>query len=135
MIRWGSMKKSKQKTPTYIQQGIVLCCLLLSLLFFSSCGVYSKVPPVNPDQASGWSGPLLEDADMEHVRIYIKPNQRTITLNMDDLDGDLRLLLAEYDESKNESDEGDPTTTVVEELSVNIPKSGAYVLVIEKTNP
>ena len=114
--------------------GIVLCCLLLSLLVLPGCGVYSKVPPVNPDEAPMWSGPLLGDTDMENVRIYIKPNQRTITLNMADLDGDLRFLLAEYDENKSESDV-DSEDFVVEELSVNIPQSGNYVLVIEKTNP
>ncbi len=127
------MKKSKRQTPKRTRQGLVPCCLLISLLFFSSCGVYSKVPPVNPDLDSGWSGPLLEEADMENVRIYIKPNQRTITLNMDDLDGDLRLLLAEYDESKRDADE-DIEAFAVEELSVNIPQNGSYVLVIEKTN-
>jgi len=114
--------------------GIVLCCLLLSLLVLPGCGVYSKVPPVNPDEARIWSGPMLGDTDMENVRIYIKPNQRTITLNMADLDGDLRFLLAEYDENKSESDV-DSEDFVVEELSVNIPQSGNYVLVIEKTNP
>gem|GEM_PF-5028093 len=70
---------------------------------------------------------------MENVRIYIKPNQRTITLNMDDLDGDLRFLLAEYDANKSEA-ELDSEDLVFEELSVNVPQSGSYVLVIEKTN-
>ncbi len=70
---------------------------------------------------------------MENVRIYIRPNQRTILLNMEDLDGDLRLLLAEYDERASEADE-DLEAFAVEELSVNIPQSGTYVLVIEKTN-
>jgi len=130
---WGSMKKSKTKITIRTRQGIVLCCLLVSLLFLPSCGVYSKVPPVNPDEAPVWSGPLLEDADMENVRIYIKPNQRTIILNMDDLDGDLRVLLAEYDENKSEAEE-DSEALVVEELSVNVPQNENYVLVIEKTN-
>ncbi len=76
-----------------------------------------------------WSGPLVADADMEHVRIYIKGGQRTITLNMEDLNEDLRLLLAEYDQSK-----GETQGMVMEELSVNVPQSGNYVLVIEKTN-
>lgn len=127
------MKKSKTKTTTRTWQGIALCFLLASLLFLPSCGVYSKVPPVNPEETPVWSGPLLGDADMENVRIYIKPKQRTITLNMDDLDGDLRFLLAEYDESRSEADD-DREVFVVEELSVNIPQNGNYVLVIEKTN-
>ncbi len=125
------MHTNKRTTTTHILQGIALCCLLLSLLFLPGCGVYSKVPPVNPDDPPVWSGPLLEDADMENVRVFIKPNQRTIFLNMEDLDGDLRVLLSEYDENKGESDDD---TLVVEELSVNIPQSGNYVLVIEKTN-
>ena len=129
---WASMKKSTTKTTTRTRQGIALCCLLASLLFLPGCGVYSKVPPVNPDEAPVWSGPLLGDADMENVRIYIKAKQRTITLNLDDLDGDLRFLLAEYDESRGEDD--DAAAFVVEELSVNIPQNGNYVLVIEKTN-
>lgn len=125
------MKKSKRIGTTQgIRLGIILCSLLFSLLFLSSCGVYSKVPPVNPDESPIWSGPLLDDADMEHVRIYIKPNQRTITLNMEDLDGDLRILLTEYDENMRENSED----TVIEELSVNVPQSGSYVLVIDKTN-
>ena len=127
------MKTSKTKIIARTRQGIVLWFLLFSLLILPSCGVYSKVPPVNPEQAPVWSGPLLGDADMENVRIYIKPNQRTITLNMDDLDGDLRFLLAEYDANKSEA-ELDSEDLVFEELSVNVPQSGSYVLVIEKTN-
>lgn len=130
---WGSMKKSKRKIALAVRLGVLLCSLLLSLLVLPSCGVYSKVPPVNPDEMPLWSGPLLEDADMEHVRIYIKPNQRTITLNMEDLDGDLRILLAEYDANRGE--EEDSEDIPMQELSVNIPQSGNYVLVIEKTNP
>lgn len=114
-------------------QTIALCCLLVALLFFPGCGVYSKVPPVNPDASPVWSGTLLEDADMENVRVIIKPNQRTITLNMEDLDGELRVLLAEYDANKRATDI-DTEDMVFEELSVNVPQSGNYVLVIEKTN-
>ena len=127
------MKNSKTRTVTLTRQGIVLWCLLLSLLVLPSCGVYSKVPPVNPDEAPVWTGPLLGEAEMENVRIYIKPNQRTITLNMEDLDGDLRLLLTEYEENQREADD-ETEAPVAEELSVNIPQSGNYVLVIEKTN-
>ena len=120
---------NKRTKTTYMGQTIALCCLLVALLFFPGCGVYSKVPPVNPDASPVWSGTLLEDADMENVRVIIKPNQRTITLNMEDLNEDLRLLLAEYDQSK-----GETQGMVMEELSVNVPQSGNYVLVIEKTN-
>ncbi|MBI9096586.1 MAG: hypothetical protein JEY71_17125 [Sphaerochaeta sp.] len=127
------MNNGIRKTATYTRQGVTLWFLLLSLLLLPSCGVYSKAPPVNPEEASGWSGPLLEDADMENVRIYIKPNQRTITLNMENLDGDLRILLAEYKASKSEVVQ-DSQDMVVEELSVKVPQSGNYVLVIEKTN-
>jgi len=130
----GSMKRSRIQTITRTRQGIVLWCLLFSLLALPGCGVYSKVPPVNPEEAPVWSGPLLGDAGLENVRIYIKPNQRTIKLNMEDLDGDLRLLLEEYDVSRSEA-EDHSAALVVEELSVNIPQSGNYVLVIEKTNP
>ncbi len=126
------MRTSKRRT-IHTSHGISFLCMFLSLLFLTSCGVYSKIPPVNPDEPFVWSGPLLEDADMENVRIYIKPNQRTITLNMDDLDGDLRVLLSEYDKNKTEADD-DSESLVVEELSVKIPQSGNYVLVIEKTN-
>ncbi len=122
------MKHSTSTLLVRTRLGILLCSLLLALLVLPGCGVYSKVPPVNPDEIPLWSGPLLEDTDMEHVRIYIKPNQRTITLNMEDLDGDLRILLEEYD--ANRSDEKD---TSLEELSVNVPREGNYVLVIEKT--
>lgn len=124
------MKKSDRKTIFGSRLGIVLCSLLLALLFLSSCGVYSKAPPVNPDETPVWSGSLLSDSDMENVKIFIKPNQRTITLNMEDFDGDLRVLLAEYDTSKGETE----NDMVFEELSVNIPQSGTYVLVIEKIN-
>lgn len=128
---WDSMRTSKTTIEKYVRQGMILC-LLLSLFFLPSCGVYSKVPPVNPNETPVWSGPLLENADMEDVRIYIKPNQRTITLNMEDLDGDLKVLLTEYDENKTGYDL-EFEECVFEELSVNIPQSGNYVLVIEKT--
>lgn len=131
--RWGSMNNGIRKTTTFIRQGIALWFLLLSLLLLPGCGVYSKVPPVNPEEDPGWSGPLLENADMENVKIYIKPNQRTITLNMEDLDGDLKILLAEYEASKSDVVQ-DSQDMVVEELSVKVPQSGNYVLVIEKTN-
>lgn len=128
------MKKSKNKTIAGTRLGILLCSLLLFLFLLTGCGVYSKVPPVNPDETPNWSGPLLQDADMENVRIYIRPNKRTITLDMESLDGDLRILLAEYNESNNDF-EGGNQEMMLEELSVKIPQSGNYVLVIEKTNP
>ncbi len=127
------MKRSKPYKPSELRQRLFLCCLLASLLFLSGCGVYSKVPPVNPVDPPVWSGPLLEDADMENVRVYIKANQRTITLNMEDLDGELKILLLEYEEDKAEAGQGS-SDGIFEELSVNIPQSGNYVLVIEKTN-
>lgn len=123
------MKTNNMKITMVTKVGLLVCSLLLSALVLTSCGVYSKVPPVNPEEMPNWSGPLVADADMEHVRIYIKGGQRTITLNMEDLNEDLRLLLAEYDQSK-----GETQGMVMEELSVNVPQSGNYVLVIEKTN-
>ncbi|MDT4761735.1 hypothetical protein [Sphaerochaeta sp. PS] len=111
-----------------------LSLMLLGLLFLSGCGVYSKVPPVNPKDMPTWSGPLVENADLDNVKIYIKPNQRTIVLNMEELDGDLRILLSDYELSKGEG-EAIPQDTFVEELSVNVPQNGSYVLVIKKTKP
>lgn len=130
------MNMSIQKLRTGIKAGIGLC-LLLALLVLPSCGVYSKAPPVNPEEISLWSGPLVHDADMENVRIYIKANQRTITLNMEDLDGDVRILLAEYETNIGERETGSedyPELLFVEELSVNV-QGGNYVLIIEKTKP
>lgn len=130
------MNMSIQKLRTGIKAGIGLC-LLLALLVLPSCGVYSKPPPINPEEIPLWSGPLVHDADMENVRIYIKANQRTITLNMEDLDGDVRILLAEYETNIGERETGSedyPELLFVEELSVNV-QGGNYVLIIEKTKP
>lgn len=128
------MNMSIKSLRTVAKLGIVLCSLL-SLLLLPGCGVYSKAPPVNPEEIPLWSGPLVHDADMENVRIYIKPNHRTITLDMEGLDADVRVLLAEYeanagDRDKEDDDHLEPLS--VEELSVNV-QSGTYVLIIEKT--
>ncbi len=128
------MNMSTKSLRTVAKLGIVLCSLL-SLLLLPGCGVYSKAPPVNPEEIPLWSGPLVQDEDIENVRIYIKPNSRTITLDMEDLDADLRVLLAEYeanagDRGKEDDDPLEPSS--VEELSVNV-QSENYVLIIEKT--
>ena len=91
------MHTRKRQICTHIRQSIGLCFLLFLMLVLTGCGVYSKAAPVNPEETLLWSGPLLDEADMENVRIFIQPNQHTITLNMEDIDGDLRILLAEYD--------------------------------------
>lgn len=96
---------------------------MFALLFFctlllSGCGVYSKVPPVNPDQ-SEWEGPLLDQADMEHVQIIVKPRDTTIVLNLDELDADMALLLAYLGEKENQHIQP-------------VQESGEFMLVIQK---
>lgn len=92
---------------------LVVCALLLC-----GCGVYSKVPPVTP-QAQEWEGPLLDQADMEHVVIVVKPREKTIVLNLDELDADLSLLSTYIDTKENQ-------------LTLPVNDKGEYVLVIQK---
>ncbi len=96
----------------------ILALVSLCTLLFSGCGVYSKIPPVNPDQ-SQWEGPLLDQADMEHVEIVVKPKDTTIVLNLNELDADLSLLLAYIGEQENQHIR-------------TIGESGDFVLVIQK---
>ncbi|NLE15200.1 MAG: hypothetical protein GX626_04950 [Spirochaetales bacterium] len=92
---------------------LALCTLLLT-----GCGVYSKVPPVNPDQ-SEWEGPLLDKADMEHVQIVVKSRDTTIVLSLEDLDADLSLLAAYLSEPENQK-------------APPAQETGEFVLVIQK---
>lgn len=95
---------------------LALCTLLLT-----GCGVYSKIPPVNPDQ-SEWEGPLLDQADMEHVQIVVKPRDTTIVLSLEDLDADLSLLTAYLAEKGNQ-------------MVPQAQETSEFVLVIQKQQP
>jgi len=95
---------------------LALCTLLLT-----GCGVYSKIPPVNPDQ-SEWEGPLLDQADMEHVQIVVKPRDTTIVLSLEDLDADLSLLTAYFAEKGNQ-------------MVPPAQETSEFVLVIQKQQP
>ncbi|MDD3902750.1 MAG: hypothetical protein WC136_02285 [Sphaerochaeta sp.] len=116
----------------------IICCFII-LFLGTGCGVYSKTPPVNPELMDAWSGPLLEDTDAKYIKVYVQPSQTSITLSMNDLSEDLRILLAEYEQSQENVDSSTHATNdggkYIEELSVNIPHPGDYVLIIEKTNP
>jgi hypothetical protein len=96
--------------------------LALYTLLLTGCGVYSKIPPVNPDQ-SEWEGPLLDQADMEHVQIVVKPRDTTIVLSLEDLDADLSLLTTAYLAEK-----GNQMVPPAQETS-------EFVLVIQKQQP
>lgn len=102
--------------------------LSTSLLFLSGCGVYSKAPPVNPEQ-NQWEGPLLDSNDLDHVQIYVKPSQKTIVLNLSDLNADLRMFLSLYQHTENQNLDN---AALLEQFVVDIPQTGDYVLIIEK---
>lgn len=99
------------------QHTIALACLC-ALFLLGGCGVYSKVAAVNPEQQE-WEGPLLDQADMEHVQIIVKPRETTIVLKLDDDNADLSLLLgyASYGENQH---------------TITVNDAGGYVLVIQK---
>lgn len=105
------------KCTTHARQHSIALLILCTLLL-SGCGVYSKVPPVNP-QEQQWEGPLLDQADMEDVQIVVKPRDKTIVLNLDELDADLSLLSEYIDTKENQH------TIPVNDMS-------DYVLVIQK---
>ncbi|MFA6731648.1 MAG: hypothetical protein WCS07_02800 [Sphaerochaeta sp.] len=98
---------------------ISLLCILASLLFFGTgCGVYSKVPAVQP-QGQEWEGPLLDQADMEHIQVTVKARKTSVTLNLEELDADLPLLLTYAKQAEQTSSPDD-------ELEAD------YILVIAK---
>ncbi|NCC63426.1 MAG: hypothetical protein EOM15_02065 [Spirochaetia bacterium] len=93
-----------------------------SFLLLSSCGVYSKTAPINPDK-NHWEGPLLDQADMENVQIVLKPHERSITLNLEDLDADLSLLMQYFHSNRPD---------FIEEYVFQSTDAGNYTLVITK---
>ncbi|ADY13448.1 hypothetical protein [Sphaerochaeta globosa] len=105
------------RSISHIRQHSVAVFIVCSLLL-SGCGVYSKVPSVTP-QAQEWEGPLLDRADMEHVHIVVKPREKTIVLNLDELDADLSLLSTYIDTKENQH-------------TLPVSDRGEYVLVIQK---
>lgn len=101
--------------------------LLLFFFLFPSCGIYHSAPALPPiEEAPEWSGPLLADA--ENVRVYFVPRKTTITFNTKEIDTNVNLLLNEYRESEPVDGQS------IEELSVQVPEPGSYVLVIKKTS-
>ncbi|MGE4584532.1 MAG: hypothetical protein AB7C91_07785 [Sphaerochaeta sp.] len=103
-----------------------LCAMLLLapvLLSLTGCGVYSKVPPINPDNQQ-WEGPLLDQADMEHVQVIVQPQQTSIVLNLKDLDADLSVLFNYL---------GTDSPEQVGSYTFTTKTKGDYVLVIQKT--
>jgi len=101
--------------------------LLLCFFLFPSCGIYHSAPALPPiEESPEWSGPLLADA--ENVRVYFVPKKTTITFNTKEIDTNVNLLLNEYRESEPVDGQA------IEELSVQVPEPGSYVLVIKKTS-
>ncbi len=96
-----------------------LLCIVAFLLFFGTgCGVYSKVPAVQP-QGQEWEGPLLDQADMEHIKVTVKARKTSVTLNLEELDADLPLLMTYVRQAEQTSSPDD-------ELEAD------YILVIAK---
>ena len=132
------MGRSSHRIHSVLFLSHIACCCLLLLFLFTGCGVYSKTPPVNPETTDAWTGPLLDETDAKYIKVYVRPIQTSITLNMNELSDDLRLLLAEYKQGQENVDGCTHATNdggrVIEELSVHIPHPGDYVLIIEKTD-
>jgi hypothetical protein len=104
-----------------------VCLFWLCFFLFPACGIYHAAPVQSPpEETLQWSGPLIADA--ENVKIYFVPRQTTITFNTKEVDTNINLLLNEY--KKSEPVE----STAIEELSVQVPETGTYVLVIQKTS-
>jgi hypothetical protein len=104
-----------------------VCLVLLCFFLFPACGIYHAAPALPPlEESPQWSGPLLAEA--ENVKIYFVPRQTTITFNTKEVDTNINLLLNEYKESETVE------STAIEELSVQVPEPGTYVLVIQKTS-
>ncbi|MGH0053056.1 MAG: hypothetical protein ACQ5SW_06685 [Sphaerochaetaceae bacterium] len=95
------------------------CLLIGTILVATSCSAYSKTPAINPDEQH-WEGPLLDGTDMEDVQITIKPQQKSVVLNMEDLDTDLSVLMQYL--STGES----------QEHTFTVEDAGSYILVIKK---
>ncbi len=107
------------KLRSRLVQFMSICLLLGTITLVSSCGVYSKTPAVNPDEQH-WEGPLLDGKEMEDVQITIKPQQKAIVINLDelDIDSDVLMQYLRAQESKQQ-------TFTVEE-------SDSYILLIRK---
>lgn len=110
------------KGGTKMPLRLLLCFFVMSFLLLSSCGVYSKVPPINPEH-SEWEGPLLDQADIENVRIVVKPHERSITLNLKDLDADVSLILQYVQDNRPD---------LLQQYTFKTSDSGHYILVISK---
>ena len=100
-------------------QFVVIFLLLGTIALVSSCGVYSKTPAINPDEEH-WEGPLLDGTEMEDVQITIKPQQKAIVINLEDLDVDPAVLM-QYLRAKESQYQ-----------SFSVEASDSYVLVIKK---
>ncbi len=99
---------------------LILVCMFTGILLLSTgCGVYSKVPPINPE-TDQWEGPLLEGTDLENVQITIQPEQKSIILNLKDIDADLSVILQYLEENQK----------IEHTFAVN--EQGSYVLVLQK---
>ncbi len=99
---------------------VLLLAMVATLL--CGCGVYSKVPPVNPEQDQ-WEGPLLDEDTMQTVHISVKPTHHTVVLDLSQLDADLSLLLGYLAHDTVES---------IDAHTITITEEGNYVLVIHK---
>lgn len=102
-----------------ILQIMSICLLLGTMTLVSSCGVYSKTPAINPDEEH-WEGPLLAGNEMDDVQITIKPAQKSIVLNLEDLDTDLSVILQYL------------KTQEAKQQTFTVEDTGSYVLVIKK---
>ncbi|MEA4859304.1 hypothetical protein SDC9_102365 [bioreactor metagenome] len=103
---------------TRYSQFLLLGILSLLLFFSTGCGVYSKVPAVQPE-GQGWEGPLLDQADMEDIQVTVKARKNSVTLNLEELDADLPLLLTYINQAEETS-------------SSNNELGSEYILVIAK---
>lgn len=104
-----------KRMRTRAHQFTLLCILTFLLLFTTGCGVYSKVPAVQPE-GQEWEGPLLDQADMQHIQVTVKARKPTVTLNLEELDADLPLLLTyvkQAEESSSPHDELEADYTLV----------------------
>ncbi|AEV28017.1 hypothetical protein SpiGrapes_0153 [Sphaerochaeta pleomorpha str. Grapes] len=117
-------KKNRRNRHSFL---FFLMVLLFCFFYFPSCGIYHSAPALPPfEENPVWSGPMLSDA--ENVRVYFVPKKTTITFNTKEIDTNVNLLLNEYRES------GSVEGEAIEELSVQVPEPGSYVLVIKKTS-
>ncbi|NLK06679.1 MAG: hypothetical protein GX315_09980 [Spirochaetales bacterium] len=103
---------------TRYSQFLLLGILPLLLFFSTGCGVYSKVPAVQPE-GQEWEGPLLDQADMEDIQVTLKARKNSVTLNLEELDADLQLLLTYANQAEETS-------------SSNNELESEYILVISK---